>query len=179
MNCSFISEILVVRIKCTKIYFFHISEESALCTWQFYILAADSSRPSTVQKNMMTWNVCLFIDLFVSVELYKKAALVFNHNLYEIIFKPNTLWDACTILSDNYKNPSSFVCFWFVKSFIEKTTMTFTLWIFYWLSYNPLMFNMSYELGSFEVSSYIRVVRYKKYKKIFNLFLIKNKIHLH
>lgn len=127
---------------CQNIFFDKSEKDSALCTWQFYILAADSSRPNTVQKSMMTWNMCLFIDLFVSVELYKKAALVFNYNLYETIFKPNTLWDACTILSDDYKSTSSFVCFWLVRKLYRKGTMNFTLWIIYWLSYNPLLLNI-------------------------------------
>lgn len=96
---------------CQNVFFDMSGEDSVLCTWQFYILAADSSRPSTVPKSTLTWNMCF--GWFVSVQLCKRAMSAFSYRLYETIFSTlwDTLWDAYTrFLIGTKKKTLGFVC---------------------------------------------------------------------
>lgn len=103
-------------------------EENALLTWQFDIFATDSSIPSTVQKSMLTSWVCICLLGYLLQFRFIKALCLCSVIIYmKRFFKPNTLWAACMILSDHYKNISSFVCFWFVRKLCGKDNKLHTL----------------------------------------------------
>lgn len=136
MNCNLILESLVVKIKCglCHFFFFDMSEDSTLCTWQFYILATDSSRPCMAQKCMLSWNMCFRLLAY----LFQFSSMKELYLYWIITCKKQFFFLLRTILSHHYKNISYFLfVFSLGGSFITTTTINFTLYILYshlWLN---------------------------------------------